>query len=139
MTARPAPAVERDSAEWWAALARHELVCARCEDCGTWRWPARAICGRCGSLGWTFAPVSGRGEVASFVVNRHGFGGLVPVPSTVLLVRLAEQHDLLLPGGWAGPPDGAGVAIGLPVTVGFEDVPGSDSADPYTLLRWGPA
>ncbi len=136
---RPRPAVERDSTPWWDALARHELVCARCAECGRWRWPPRALCGACGSLEWAFAPVSGAGTVASFVVNRHGFGGAFPLPSTVVLVRLAEQDDLLLPGGWSGAPDGAGLTIGLAVRVGFEDVPGDADADPYTLLSWRPA
>ena len=39
---------DRDSAEWWEALRRHELVIQRCDDCGAWRWPPRAICGECG-------------------------------------------------------------------------------------------
>jgi uncharacterized OB-fold protein len=128
--------VERDSAPWWAALARHELVLPRCRECGTWRWPPRAICGRCGALDWSFAPASGRGTVASWVVNRHGFGGAFPLPSTVLLVRLEEQDDLLLPGGWAGEPDGRGLAIGLPVVAGFDDVPADDGGDTVTLLTW---
>lgn len=136
---RPRPAVERDSVEWWAALGRHELVLPRCADCGTWRWPPRAICGRCGSLDWSFRPASGRGTVASFVVNRHGFGGAFPLPSTVLLVRLAEQDDLLLPGSWSGAPDGADVAMGMPVVVAFADVGADAGGDAMTLLSWGPA
>lgn len=135
---RPRPTVDRDSAEWWAGLTRHELRVARCADCGVWRWPPRALCGRCGSLEWSFAPVSGRGTVASFVVNRHGFGGAFPLPSTVLLVRLAEQDDLLLPGGWSGAPDGHDVRIGLPVRVGFADVVADEGGDAMTLLEWVP-
>lgn len=135
---RARPAVERDSAPWWEALGRHELVLPRCEACGTWRWPPRAICGRCGALDWAFAPASGRGTVASFVVNRHGFGGAFPLPSTVVLVRLAEQDDLLLPGGWSGAPDGADVTIGMPVTAGFADVAADAGGDAMTLLEWAP-
>ena len=131
---RPLPAVEKDSAEWWAALHRHEFVIPRCSDCGTWRWPARAICGRCGSFEWSFAAASGDGTIASWIVNRHGFGGAFPLPSTAILVRLAEQHDLLLPGGWAGAADGSDLAMGMEVRVGFEDV-----GDEVTLLRWAAA
>ena len=134
---RPRPAVDRDSADWWAALARHELVLARCDGCGTWRWPPRAICGRCGSLDWAWTAASGRGSVASWIVNRHGFGGAFPLPSTVVLVRLEEQDDLLLPGGWAGSPDGDDLVTGLPVTAGFEDVAADEGGEAMTLLRWG--
>jgi hypothetical protein len=137
MTApRPAPFVERDSATWWDAVARHELHCARCDDCGAWRWPVRALCARCGSLAWSSTPVSGRGTVASWVVNRHDFGGAVPSPSTVVLVRLAEQDDLLMPGAWSGPADGAGLAVDLPVAVGFLDVPAVGDTPGFTLCTW---
>ena len=74
-------------------------------------------------------------------MNRHGFGGAFPLPSTVLLVRLAEQDDLLLPGGWSGAADGSDLAMGLPVVAGFEDVPagpepsGTDGGA-VTLLTW---
>jgi hypothetical protein len=74
--------------------------------------------------------------VASWVVNRHGFGGAFPLPSTVLLVRLAEQDDLLLPGGWAGAPDGTGLVAGLPVVAGFEDVAEDEGGGAMTLLSW---
>ncbi len=130
--------MERDSTEWWAALARHELVLPRCSACAAWRWPPRAICGRCGSLDWAFAPASGRGTVASWVVNRHGFGGAFPLPSTVLLVRLAEQDDLLLPGGWAGAPDGTDLEMGLAVVAGFEDIADDEGGEAMTLLSWRP-
>lgn len=134
---RPRPTVDRDSAEWWAALTRHELVLVRCDDCGAWRWPPRALCGRCGSLHWGWSPASGRGSVASWIVNRHGFGGAFPLPSTVVLVRLAEQDDLLLPGGWAGAADGDDLVMGMPVTARFEDVPADEGGAAMTLLCWG--
>lgn len=134
--ARPHPTVDRDSVEWWAALGRHELVLARCERCGVWRWPPRAMCNRCGSLAWTFRAVSGRGAIASWIVNRHGFGGAFPLPSTVVLVRLAEQDDLLLPGGWAGSADGSDLVMGMPVVAGFEDVASDDAGGAFTVLRW---
>jgi uncharacterized OB-fold protein len=133
---RPRPFVDRDSALWWAALARHELVVPRCAACGTWRWPPRAICGRCGSLDWSLVAALGRGTVASWVVNRHGFGGAFPLPSTVVLVRLTEQDDLLLPGGWSGAADGSDVTIDLPVVAGFEDVDADAEGDAVTLLTW---
>ncbi len=130
------PARERDSREWWAALARHELLLQRCDTCAALRWPARAICNRCAALAWSWQRASGRGEVASWIVNRHDFGVGPESPYVVLLVRLAEQEDLLLPGGFDGPADGSGLAVGLPVVAGFEDreVPASEPA--LALLRW---
>jgi uncharacterized OB-fold protein len=132
---RPRPAIDHDSAPWWAALGRHELVLARCADCRAWRWPPRALCGRCGSLDWSMVAASGRGTIASWIVNRHGFGGAFPLPSTVVLVRVDEQDDLLVPGGWAGADDGADLEMEMPVVAGFEDIH-EDAGDGFTGLRW---
>ena len=127
------PAVDRDSVAWWAALARHELVFQRCGECATWRWPARAMCNACGSFGWGWFPASGRGVIASWIVNHHSFLPGVPAPYVVLSVRMAEQADLVLPGAYDGPHDDPALEIGAPVRVGFSDLPGEP---PAALLRW---
>lgn len=54
-------------------------------------------------------------------------------PYAVVLVRLAEGADLMLPGGWAGRADGTDLAVGLPVRATFEDIPGEP---PAALIRW---
>jgi len=134
----PVPAVDRDSNEWWDALARHELMLQRCDDCAAWRWPARALCNRCGATAWHWEAASGSGTVASWIVNHHAFDAGRPSPYVVVLVRLAEQDDILVPGSFAGSHDGRELTVGMPVTVGFDDVatPGGKRA---TLLRWQPS
>lgn len=134
---RPLPVPDRDSAPWWEALTHHRLEVQHCQTCSHLRWPARALCSQCGGLEWNWAPVSGRGSIVSWLVNRHDFGGLYPSPSTAVLVRIEEQHDILIPGAWDGAPDGSGLAIGLPVEVRFEDLDGPDG-EKVTLLRWTP-
>ena len=62
---RPIPQPERDSQAWWDAVARHELSVQQCAACKRLRWPARALCNRCGSFDWAWAPVSGRGRVVT--------------------------------------------------------------------------
>jgi uncharacterized OB-fold protein len=143
------PTPDRDSAPWWDALGHHELTLQRCDDCGALRWPPRELCNRCGSLNWQWVPATGRGTVASWIVNHHSFGagaGGRPAPYTVVLVRLDDQPDILIPGGWAGAPDGADLSIGLPVVAGFDDVDlgevddqldTSGESDRVALLRWG--
>ncbi|HEY8217995.1 MAG TPA: zinc ribbon domain-containing protein [Acidimicrobiia bacterium] len=127
---------DRDSRPWWDALARGELLLQRCDECDAWRWPPRAACNRCGSFSTRWERVSGRGRVASWIVNRHTFGGAVPSPSVVLMVRLDEQDDLVLPGTSAGDAEGRDLALDLPVQV--ELVPGAPDGDgdAVTLLRW---
>ena len=147
MTILPTP--DRDSAPWWDALGHHELTLQQCDGCGTLRWPPRELCNRCGSLDWKWVAATGRGTVASWIVNHHPFGagaGARPAPYVVVLVRLEDQDDILIPGGWAGAHDGSDLRVGLPVAAGFEDVDLGDvddqldtsgESDRVALLRWG--
>jgi len=128
----PLPVLDRDSRPWWEAVARHELNVQACEQCGRLRWPPRAMCGSCGSFSWRWTPASGRGLVASWIVNRHPFFPGMAVPSVVVTVRLGDADDVLIPGGWAGSPDGSGLRVGLPVQVGF-----AENSEGVVLLVWG--
>ncbi|TDD26262.1 hypothetical protein E1287_36560 [Actinomadura sp. KC06] len=136
MSARPYPATDLDSAPWWEALRRRELLLQACGPCRRLRWPARAICNDCGSDDWTWVPASGFGTVASWTVTHRPAtaGG----PFVVVLVRLDDQDDILMPGYVDGPQDGAGLVIGLPVQVGFEDVAAGDGGRDLVVLRWRP-
>jgi uncharacterized OB-fold protein len=132
---RPLPIPERDSKPWWEALTRHELTLQRCSACSRLRWPARAICNRCGSFEWEWTAASGRGRVVTWLVNHHSFGGAFETPSTVVSVRLADQEDILIPARYEGPPDGRGLDFDLPMEIGFDDVTRDDGAS-ATLLHW---
>jgi len=133
-TGTPLPVFDRDSRPWWEAVARHELTMQVCERCGRRRWPPRALCNGCGSFSWRWIAASGQGTVASWIVNRHPFFPGMEVPSVVVMVRLDDADDVVVPGGWGGQPDGSGLRIGLPVQVGYEE-----NADGVTLLVWRPA
>lgn len=128
-TPRPVPHPDRDSAPWWDALARHELLLQRCRQCRAWRFPPRAICNRCGSFDHDWEPVSGRASVASWVVNHHAFSADFTPPYAVVTVRLDEQDDVLVIGSYAGETDE--LRTGLLVAARFDDV-----ADGVTLLSW---
>ena len=129
MTTRPLPHPDRDSAPWWEALARHELVFQRCARCRAWRFPSRAVCNRCGSFDHEWEAASGDGTVASWVMNHHAFSNDFETPYAVVCVRLAEQDDLLVIGSYRGTPDDLSSA--MPVRAVFDDV-----ADGVTLLAW---
>ena len=136
---RPLPVADRDSTSWWAGLADHELRLQRCHACGTLRWPPRALCSRCGSLDWSWVTASGRATVASWIVTRHQFSEAFEVPYVVVMARLDEQDDILVPGAYGGAPDGDDVRIGRRLVAAFDDVAVPDGADPVSLLRWMPA
>jgi uncharacterized OB-fold protein len=134
---RPLPVPDRDSRAWWDALSRHQLLVQRCDSCARLRWPPRAICGACASFEWAWQATSGRAKVVSWIVNHHPFGEGVPSPYVVVTARLDDQDDILIPGGYSGPPDGEGLAIGATLTVDYEDVEVEDGRT-GTLLRWRP-
>ena len=93
MTERLVPYPDRDSAPWWAALAEHRLVQQRCDDCGRWRWPPRAICGGCASFAWSWQPVPGTGEVVSWITTHHAFLPGFEAPYHTVFVRLTVASD----------------------------------------------
>jgi len=127
--ARPVPHADRDSAPWWEALTRHELLMPRCAQCRAWRFPPRAICNRCGSFDHAWEPLSGSGTVASWIVNHHAFSADFVPPYAVVTVRLDDQDDVLVVGSFNGAIDD--LATGLPVRAVFDDV-----VDGVTLLSW---
>lgn len=132
---RPLPTTDRDSAPWWAGTAEHELRLQRCAGCEAFRWPARALCNRCGSLDWSWETASGQATVATWIVNEHRFSEAFPVPYVVVLARLDEQDDILVPGAYGGAADGHDARVGQRVVVAFDDV---DGAGGVALLRWMP-
>lgn len=128
------PAFDRDSTAWWEALGRHELPLQRCSDCAQLRWPPREICGACGSGTWDWIPSRGSGTIASWNVTWQAVPPATPVPFVVVLVRLDDQPDILIPGSFDGAQDGRGLQVGLPVRAGFVDL--EDTEPPVALLHW---
>ncbi|MDX6743397.1 Zn-ribbon domain-containing OB-fold protein [Actinocorallia sp. A-T 12471] len=96
MTARLDP--DRDSAPWWEAVDRGELLLQRCTACGVPRFPARALCNRCRSRDSDWIPARGTGAVYSWIVNHQRFMPNLPVPYAVVCVRLDEGEDILMYG-----------------------------------------
>lgn len=97
---RTVPVPDRDSAPYWAALAEGRFELQHCRDCGRWTWPARAICSGCHGEHLVWEQVSGTGEVHSWVVTHQVYAPdfVELVPYTVVLVRIDEQDDILVPG-----------------------------------------
>lgn len=96
------PVPDRDSAEWWERVARHEFVIQACDGCGTLRFPARAYCHLCRGREWHWQEVRPTGRVLSWIVNHQPFLPDAPVPYTVVMVRLTDAPDCVMVGGWQG-------------------------------------
>ena len=65
-------------------------------------------------------PVSGRGTVYSFTINRQKWSPDLEVPYVIAVVELEEQHGLRLLTNIVDCPVEE-VAIGTPVEVSFEE------------------
>ena len=122
------PGADRDSTPWWEAVARHELVQQRCDDCGRWRWPPRALCGACGSFAWSWQPVSGVGRVLGWIRTHHSFLPGLDAPYITVQVALDEQADVAMIGSWEG---GSEPSVGQRVQAVFVDRP-----DGETVIGW---
>lgn len=117
---KPVPEITPEMAPFWAAARERRLVVQRCTGCGTLRFPARPRCSAClgGDAEWV--PVSGRGEVFSYVVMHQAAhpGFAAAVPYAVAAVQLAEGVRMLAGVTGVPPHD---VRIGMPVEVAFEE------------------
>ncbi len=130
---KPIPAITPEMRPFYEAAKRHQLVVQRCEQCGTYRFPAREICSSCLSRQVLWVPVSGRGEVFSSNVMHQVYhpGFAEAVPYAVVVVKLEEGAKLN--SNLVGVPLQA-IRIGMPVRVVFEDI-----TDEVTLPKFAPA
>ena len=130
---KPIPVVTPELKPFFEAAQRNELVVQSCTQCGTHRFPPRAICSNCLSREAQWVRVSGEGEVFSFNVMHQVYhpGFASEVPYAVVIVKLAEGTKMISNLVGVAPHD---IRIGMPVRVVFEDV-----SDEVTLPKFVPA
>jgi uncharacterized protein len=117
VTTRPAPRPTDDSAVYWDAVARHELVAQRCNACGKLRHPPRPMCPQCHSLEWHEQRLAGTGTLYSYAVLHHPRSPLFDFPVLAALVDLDEGVRVMTN---LVAVEAAGIRIGMRLTVGFE-------------------
>lgn len=85
-----------DSAAWFAAIDREEFTLPRCASCGLHFLYPRSSCPGCASRDVALVPASGRGTVASFVINHRPPPGFeADGPYVIALVDLAEGPRMM--------------------------------------------
>jgi len=113
----PSPTAESEA--FWTGGRDGRLMIYRCRTCTHWFNPGAPVCFRCRSLDVAPEPVSGRGRVAAFTINRQPWvPGFVP-PYVVAIVDLVEESDVRVVSNVVdiAPED---VSVGLEVQVFFE-------------------
>lgn len=128
---KPLPAIDPESAPFWAAGREGRLLIQRCPDCGKAIFYPRAVCPECmGTPVWVEA--SGRGTVYTFSIARRPAGPAfaADVPYVVALVDLDEGPRMM--SNVIGCPVDQ-VRIGMRVRVVFEQ-----ASDEVHLPRFRP-
>lgn len=119
---KPIPVPDQLSESFWSGAIRGQLVIQRCVECHTFAHPPVPVCSRCGSDGFTYEAVSGRGRIDTFTLTRQArnpaFG---EDPYFVAWVELVEQPGLRLICNLPGA-DQDRVRIGTDVEVWFETI-----------------
>jgi uncharacterized OB-fold protein len=115
---RVAPPPTERTAPFWTSGADGRLRILRCARCGRCQHPPLPVCPACHCPDMSWEPVSGRGTLWSWTVNRYQWIPSMPPPYVVAEVELAEQPGLRLLTNLVGA-DAADVRIGMAVTVCF--------------------
>ncbi|MCI2418096.1 OB-fold domain-containing protein [Saccharopolyspora sp. K220] len=113
------PAVNQDTAYFWAGTAIGELRIQRCGQCGLLRHPPGPMCPECGATKRTHLASVGRGEIYSYIVHHHPPVPGKQLPLVVALVELDEGVRML---GELHGVDPEHVEIGQRVAVEFQRV-----------------
>jgi uncharacterized OB-fold protein len=116
---RPCPPLTQRTGDYWRSGSDGVLRIAQCRNCMHYLHPPMPACPHCHGRIIAFTPVSGRGAVHSYTINRYQWSTPMPPPYVVAEVVLDEQDDLLI---LTNIVDVAidDVRIGMPVSVSFE-------------------
>ncbi|MEA2623190.1 MAG: uncharacterized protein QOH61_2100 [Chloroflexota bacterium] len=142
LSADPAEAVLPDVTDlnrpFWDGCAAHELRLQACRPCGHIRYPISEVCPRCLSADYDWRPMSGDGEILTWVVFQRGYQPTwAPlVPYNVVLVQLAEGPRMF---GNVLPLGRTDLRIGMPLRVAFEDARGGVTVPRWTTVSEGSA
>jgi len=114
----PIPLITEDNEAFWTGGRDGRLLIVRCQECGNYSHPPAPRCSVCFSANVAPLPVSGRGRVYSFTINRQQWSPELEVPYVLAVVELEEQPELRIFTNIVGCPVDR-VTIGMPVTVEF--------------------
>jgi uncharacterized OB-fold protein len=86
----PSPVMGSYDGPLWESINKQELSLQQCTDCKAFRYPPGPMCSECLSEDSQWTPVSGKGEILSWVVFHRTYLPAYPAPYNVIAVRLEE-------------------------------------------------
>ena len=132
---RPEPRRNVYEAPFWDFVQSHDLRLQRCAECGAYRYPPGPACALCLSTDWQWAPLSGRGQLVSWVVFDRQYFPELPVPYYVAAVATAEGPILianLVNLGDRAP------CLDMPMRLVYETARNAAGED-WEIYQWEPA
>jgi uncharacterized OB-fold protein len=118
---KPLPEITDDNRPFWDGLRKEQLRLQQCARCAHIRYPISHVCPECLEAAHEWVPVSGKGEVYSYIVFHQvydkAFAG--DVPYNVALVQLDEGPRMF--SNVVGVPNDE-VAVGTRVRIVFDRV-----------------
>jgi len=133
---RSIPIPDLDSAPYWEAARRHELLLQRCTSCERFRFYPRSHCPYCFSDSFEWQRSSGRGTVYSFTIIHKAPSPAFreKVPYVLALIDLLEGCRMMTNIVECEPD---AVKINMPVQIVFEDLNDEISLPQFRpLQRW---
>lgn len=114
----PIPLITVENEAFWTGGRDGHLMIVRCSDCGSYSHPPVPRCSACFGVHVAPQPVSGRGRVHSFTINRQQWSAELEVPYVIAIVELDERAELRILTNIVGCAVDD-VEIGMPVNVEF--------------------
>ncbi len=138
---RPLPKIAESNKPYWEGAKKHQLMAQGCKDCGSFRYPPRIMCPNCNSLNYEWKPVSGKGELFSFIVvpayplrgSPMGRWPLDDYPINVAIVQLSDAKEVRMISTIIDCPL-EDLKVGMPLEVVFDEV-----TPEVTLPKFKPA
>ncbi len=115
MTNALRPALSKDFDFFLDGLEQGRFLVQRCNDCQATRYPPGPMCPECNSLKWSAQPLSGAGEIYSFVVHHYPPIPPFETPLPIVLADMAEGVRIMAPFGGGADT----LHVGAPVQLEF--------------------
>jgi uncharacterized OB-fold protein len=127
-----APEVNDQSRGYWEGTVKGELRMQTCDNCSTMRFPEAPVCPNCLSPDATWQPVSGNGNLWSWIVmHQKAFRSYADqVPYMVAFIELDEGPFMM--SALVDAPDD--LRCGMRVTVEFVELDAERSAPVFRVV-----
>jgi len=118
---KPVPVPTPETQQYWDKAAQHELWLPYCEVDSKFIFYPRSFCPICGTSDIHWRQLSGRGTLASFIINHRAAPGYEgEAPYVMALVEL-EEGPRLMSNILEVEPKPEALRVGMPLEVVFEE------------------